>query len=369
MLSNSGTRQTVLPWADEPRIEEVPFIRHRDIVERSRKPRLEKIRALINYRDIDFDELIHLFLTWALYVEYLIFRRDHMYTEEKQYIAVKSAKRGNDVYSYRTQRRFEGLEKLPDVVFFDVKDRSLIHSTRMLFITLTYRRDISLYNAWKRRVSEDWNRFITGLRKRYGKINYVRVFESQRDGFPHIHVILIFEEREFTAFHHRSGWRIREKYELMRNWGWGFSDVRAMYSFRGGLRYLKKYLTKDIAGEIEVDGDLDVDEVFRVVKGSERAYRRVLTVALLWIFRKRSFSISGGIRDFIVSVSADGRRGSLIQVDLDGSPVWRWVLVGFWPGVIGEGQWSVSLSRVQYFEIRRCQGFSMRFEHDAREYN
>ena len=68
-----------------------------------------------------------------------------------------------------------------------------------MFVTLTYSRDDRLDVVWEE-VDSDYNRWITGVRRLFGKIEVVRAWEGHSDGYPHIHCVLLFEETEFLAF-------------------------------------------------------------------------------------------------------------------------------------------------------------------------
>ena len=53
--------------------------------------------------------------------------------------------------------------------------------------------------------------------------------------------------------------------------------------------------------------------------------KHVLMLALLWIFKKRAFSISKGFK-YLIIIRPIVRKG---QVDLEGNSIYRWILVGF----------------------------------------
>jgi len=110
--------------------------------------------------------------------------------------------------------------QLPEISFFDRKDRSKRQKTKVLFVTLTYRRDGRIDSAWED-VGKDYNRWISGLRRRYGKIHVLRNWEAQSDGYPHIHCVLYFEEREFETFFYNEIWRLNAKVDLL---GIGIGD-------------------------------------------------------------------------------------------------------------------------------------------------
>jgi len=82
----------------------------------------------------------------------------------------------------------------------------------------------------------------------------------------------------------------------------------------------------------------------------------VLSLALMWIFRKRAFSVSKGFRLFLVEEKDDHPRG---QVDLEGNSIYKWYLVGFWADVNGKyGSWSVELSYNEFWKISSSDYFT-----------
>ena len=92
---------------------------------------------------------------------------------------------------------------------------------------------------------------------------------------------MLFRDREFSVFRdRRCKHRVAEKGVFAGFWHSNV-DVQAVYSLRGGLRYIDKYLLKGI------DADhMDVKS------------RR--TLALCWAFGKRTFSVSGDFRDVLL---------------------------------------------------------------------
>lgn len=302
------------------------------------KPRLGYYKALLSYDKPNLDKIITAFIYWSKYVEYLIFRKENIYTYEKQYKAVKAAKRGNDVYSWRLDKRLRNLFELPQSEFFNYKDRSRMQSTRAVFVTLTYTRHERLDVLWEE-VGKDFNRWISAMRRRYNKISIIRCWESHMDGYPHIHCVILFHECEFQTFFHNGKWRITKKREMEGLWGWGYSDFFALYSLGAGVGYVLKYVTK-------VNNALLAEKMDR---------KLVLSLALMWIFRKRAFSVSKDFGLFLVEGKDDSPRG---QVDLEGESIYRWYLVGFWADVYGEfDSWSVILSYSDFWRIRSSNEF------------
>ena len=177
------------------------------------KPRLGHYKALLSYEKPDLEKIIEAFIYWSNLVVYLVLRRENIHTNEKDYRMAKAAKRGNDVYSAKLRKRLNYLYNLPQIEFFNYKDRNRIQKTRAIFVTLTYRRDLRLDEAWEQ-VGSDFNRWKSAVTKAFGKVNIIRSFEAQADGYPHIHCIIVFRDYEFETFFHNGTWRISRKREL-----------------------------------------------------------------------------------------------------------------------------------------------------------
>ena len=81
-----------------------------------------------------------------------------------------------------------------------------------------------------------------------------------------------------------------------------------------------------------------------------------MSLALMWIFCKRAFSVSKGFRLFLVEEKDDSPRG---QVDFEGRSIYKWYLVGFWADIDGKyGSWRVELSYREFWEIRSSKVFT-----------
>ena len=83
------------------------------------KPRLGNLRARLSFEKPDLELIKKLYIIWATYTEYLIFRKENIHTGAKQWKAVKAAKRGNDVYSWKLGKRLKHLYELPKIEFFN----------------------------------------------------------------------------------------------------------------------------------------------------------------------------------------------------------------------------------------------------------
>jgi hypothetical protein len=106
--------------------EQIEFDKEEEFVP---KPRLSFYWALTSFDNPDLERIIEAFIYWSTFVEYLVFRRENIHTYEKDYKMAKSSKRGNDIYSAKLRKRLNHLYKLPQIEFFNLKDRSKRHKT------------------------------------------------------------------------------------------------------------------------------------------------------------------------------------------------------------------------------------------------
>ena len=281
------------------------------------KIRLAKVRDCLNRGVISDNDLIEIYKNWRDQKEYLVLcyhRRDF----RLEYRAIKCAKRGNDVYNWRISQKFKELEILADFYgdteIFDINQPE--PKTNCLLVTFTY--DTKLKNkidAWHD-ISSEYNLAITRLRQKFGKISVLRVWESFRNGYPHIHAILLFDDKRFNVFEHwtsnnKSTYRIQEKAEFSKVWHSNV-DVLGVSSVKGAVGYLIKYLRKVHSGESKHNQ----------------------TLANLWINHKQSFGMSGNFAERISSIRLDlgnlrNSKRPIIQTTLDGEKIKpKCVLVG-----------------------------------------
>ena len=291
-----------------------------ELYDAEHKPRLNYARSYFRDFSIDqdfyFNELQEFFQEWRDFDEYLVLQRqtDNLRIKgevDKETIAVKCAKRGNDVYWWRVSKRLRSLHKLENHTFFDI--RSNAKFSNVLFATLTY--DItrsSIKEAWET-VGAEYNKWIRNLRKKFGRISYLRCWETSRKGYPHIHVLMVFHDHSFgIAFSKlrkgRRVYRIAEK-EVFEKSYHSFVDVQAVRKLREGIKYVLKYLSKT----------------------KYMGKSQTLTLALCWLFKKRSFAVSGDFQEAVYKVLKIHFR--FVQTDLFGknftSKV-EWVLIGIY---------------------------------------
>ena len=336
------------------------------------KPRLEYFKSLLSMEGFDLNTVVYAYSYWVNFTEYLVFKGEKRGTHEFRFKAVKCAKRGNDVYNWRVNKRFKELNSLKEVTFFD--PRGNVKKTRGLFVTLKINANLwTISEAWEN-IGGFYNKWLTKLRKRYGHVDALRVWEAglgHEDneyafkGYPHVHCLLFFYEHEFEVFRHNGAWRIEEKGDL--EWGYGFVDVEALRSLREGVSYVTKYLGKlhrwGVDSEVfeGIPNDTPRDNLVDLPFHASR-----LTLSLMWVFQKQAFSLShsyyycsdckkrvkkgvlvcprcGGAhivaREGLVegirrmhNSNCLGKVKVVGQVDLLGAGVWKWILLGFLSG-------------------------------------
>jgi len=296
-----------------------------EIAVTSKAYRLKAAReSLLNLPTLYPKGIVSSFESWRDYVEFLVLHREESPGYSAKTIAVKCSKRGNDVYGRRTERKLGFLKESENEVFFQPKDFDSDKpvKTRLLWVTLTWNSNLSsLKESWEHG-EYYYNLFITNLRNHYGRIDVLRFPQASPDEngaaycYLHYHLVLLFLDCEFTVFPSLSSggdlsYRIEEKDELAAQGKWhSFIDVKAINSMAGIYNYAVKHY--------ENAGFGTSDEA-------------TLNNAFCWIFKKKSYTVSGGFRaryaEYITSLR--NSKTCLGQSDLTGGVFPQiWVLVG-----------------------------------------
>jgi hypothetical protein len=264
------------------------------------------------FENQNLSELVDIFEEWRAQNEYLHLA---LYEGEEKIkeIAVLCSKRGNRVYVHRVGDRLDPLLSLD----LPAGNRSW-NKTRILFVTLTY--DTKLrggLEAWQS-ISGDFNRWISNLRNKFGEISYVKAFECTRQGYPHIHLLLVFKECEFSYFALNGKFRIPRKDRDRIKQGWhSFVDVEAVISPAQAIAYTVKYLIKVHGGKVKGKTPWEISE-----EGVSK------TLALLWIYKKRGFSLSRDILEALADLISGPCITQTFQLTLDGGKLEKWVFLG-----------------------------------------
>jgi len=132
------------------------------------------------------DNLRIIFAKWSRTPEYMqihgvpiISSITNRPTSNKRILS-KVAKRGNDVYKNRVEKRFTKIKELVtsgrNKRIYDITEPNA--KTNLLLVTLTYDpKRISKVNAWKNS-GNYFNKYKSNLRKQFGKFETIRVSES-----------------------------------------------------------------------------------------------------------------------------------------------------------------------------------------------
>jgi hypothetical protein len=201
--------------------------------------------VLAYLRDVGFsDEYLEAYKTWVKTDEWIILEKcDEETHNPVEVVITKCAKRGNDVYMFRVKKRIKEFSKLLNTQLSCENVRN--HKTNMVMITLTNNQKHSIPKSWKE-IGKAWNRYITALRKKFGRIEVIRTWESTEAGYPHIHALLLFKQQQFSTFQDKNGkWRILRKAEF-ENWEYGFVDVLAVRAVVAVYYYVLKYVVKTL---------------------------------------------------------------------------------------------------------------------------
>jgi hypothetical protein len=236
--------------------------------------RVGLVRSAYFSNVIDESRVCSIYQKWRDDPEYFFLRGLDSSGDLVTHAFAKASKRGNDVYKARVRERFQDVKKLPDVDFLSIYDGK----TPALFITLSVDpKRFTLKEAWQQ-ISGYLHRFEDAVRREYGSFEHLRSFEAHESGYPHVHLLLFFHKRKFVVFPHRRKkdgrlvYRVPNKHNdaFHSMWSMGSNiDVLGVGNTKGFLSEVVKYITKDIFTD-----------------------KAVLTNAMMWLFRKRQFSIS-----------------------------------------------------------------------------
>jgi hypothetical protein len=175
-------------------------------------------------------------------------------------------------------------------------------------------------------VAYEFNLWITRLRQEYGHVWYVAFPQAFPDmkgeafGYPHLHVIMLFEDHEFRVFPNfeanedtgkkELAFRILERDEINYAGQWpAFTDIKAVSNVHAVYNYARKYCQNVAHG-----------------KSSEATINN----AVMWLFSKRSFNLSGKFRESYHDLIRGEHDSKGFQVDLLGieASLWKFSLVG-----------------------------------------
>lgn len=274
--------------------------------------------------------IVHSYKMWVNYNEFMVFYNEKL----NKTMIVKCRKRGNDVYEKWFKRKyrefFQAFEKEEHYFSFFKKERMV--KSPLVFATLTFKHNDFMEIG--KEVGEKFNRFMSRVRKRFKHIYVLaRSWQCHRDGWIHIHAILLLDtwlygpKQWFSGFRHISKKNGKVSYRLSKHmvewfkaqWPYGFSDFQLCDSLKGAMAYLSRYIFQNRSEESKIK-DVDI---------------QTLTYAICWIFKLRSFSFNyrkayllyAGFKALRLRLDSIKHNSNSDLEDMHGKCYW--VLVGF----------------------------------------
>jgi hypothetical protein len=236
------------------------------------------------------------YLAWLNPPLYLAFNKiEHLNSGEEKIskVAFLASKRGNSVYQHRIRTKVEKLEPYLKPNFIPLNAN--FATTNMLFITLTFNPNLfTIGTAWEDILQSSYNRYISALRYRYGKIAAVRCNASQKDGYPHLHLIVIFDHQIAIKKHiavlpsgkTATTWRLlslsKKEHDFAELWRLPIADKKNEYIPLGYV---------DVQGFADQKTVINYAFRYSLCKQGKNAADD-LSLSLCWLYRKRSFSVS-----------------------------------------------------------------------------
>jgi len=292
--------------------------------------RVKKVRECLDYENPDLKKLLFYFREWREEFERMGLAGwvDYGPVSERKAVFVKCSKRGNDVYRNRVYRRFK---KILD----SKQKRGMIYRRRgvkgmdsnSLILTLEYDSNrYGISESW-RRGSADWNRFVSAVRRRYGRVSVLRGYESHESGVLHIHAVLVFHDHSFPIFSYRGNYRVQGKRtEFEPLWNHGYLDIKAVSNAKDASTYIPKYLMKQM--------------------GKNPLLKQEMGLAMGWFYGMRLFGVSGDFIDEIATCIT--QTNHMCQSRLDGSKIkMNWTFLGIFPRWMIDDSlsWSVTMDK------------------------
>jgi hypothetical protein len=159
-------------------------------------------------------------------------------------------KRGNPIDRWKTKQQFQtaGVAYASALQLERVSHDTFTDNT--FHMTLTYDPNhITIGHAW-RNVSPDYQEFVAWIRRHFGTCAVSRIYVAQKNGYPHIHVIITFQDHAWTVRKRGGKLRLRargpcgksptEEY-LASGWTHGKLYVVGVYDPPGLFAYLGDY--------------------------------------------------------------------------------------------------------------------------------
>ena len=250
-------------------------------------------------------------------------------TQEKFVLAPK---RGNYSYERKLTFKFYDMSKKMSKLMKINKKKGLTNSA---MITLTFKqKDVTQFQAWEK-ARIDLSEYMQSLKKalrRWGnKIKYaLAVFEAHATGYPHLHIITIFENpikyrigkskhtgksrgyvlsgQLYNLLKYHTTVTDEEELKKLQDeglaWNRGNVDAEAIYNVKKAKNYVMKYLVKGLQGFQDT-----FDKVKEQVKKGKKVYKSDLKKVLFLYYLLSIKHMKGyrlyGSRDLIYRPKGD----------------------------------------------------------------
>jgi len=226
------------------------------ILNENGSPLASKLRKLY-FNNIEvfgnLDIAVELYKRYRDHPDYIILYN----LDTKQYLAIKSAKRGNDVYLYRIRKRLQPiLDKLRgNNVIFAHNDRHRIYTTYFLFVNLTF--DCSPKETYEK--AKGIKEFMDLLRKIFGKVYIVAWgLDIQSSNKLHYDAVIYVPKgvkvRWWYSEHRKKHILVLVDQklfdEIKSKWKHGFINVEGVSSLKEALEYCLKYVLSSAQNEL-----------------------------------------------------------------------------------------------------------------------
>jgi hypothetical protein len=195
--------------------------------------------------------------------------------------------------AYRNKAKFHSYIKAIPKKWFKVKAKKSWHI--VMTIKTKSHKEIALDEAYNY-ISKYFEKIKKYVKKRYGIKGYIGVLEVHRSGYPHLHVIF-FTKKPAKVFKWKGIWRFKEK----RTWEKelkaeerGYIDAFALRNREEFIRYMAKYLAKQLGGGLVYNSDGSIN-------------LKAATLAILRIFRKHMIIASKSIKKMAKKLEAEAR--------------------------------------------------------------
>jgi len=169
-----------------------------------------------------------------------------------------------------------------------------------MFITVTLARSYPIGQAWKKIIKNYARRVLKTIEKIENNkiIHYIGILESHKDGYPHVHLLVVFK-KPMEVFKWKNSYRFVNK----RSWDQAlgidvsksnFIDVFALRNKKEVVGYLLKYLSKSLAEHIIQNKD----DIKAVINSSsyesfiENGYFKDLTLLICKLLSVKPIIIS-----------------------------------------------------------------------------